>query len=618
MKIIRTKYSDADIVNSAKEFNHKIDWVKSNPNMYALARRRKLVDIATSHMTPKQMSHTKESCQGAALKCKTRWEFKKKFRNEYASAHHNCWFEDIVTHMPKQSQIIFNSPETIFKIVKDDNYKHYKELPAGLIAKAKKFNILHKVKEQVICGAQQDNKYRKSPNINRPKDIDSWKNIIQGFGLSVISNKTEKSIPDKSGRTYSILEIQCLKNFELSNEQHPTFIRRITNIERDIRQNIFNCPYCTKPNRISAKGDKNREQDMERLKENITRWCLTNNITLVSNQKFTSADNRFSFIDNATKEKKVILGTNILFGHTLNPFTRSIRMSERFKTPYEKILRICIEKNFELMTTETEYLSIVEYIPNSYSPSTKRIKFRWFDSEYDAPIGQILKHQWFPKDFTISEEVVRYSLQKFLKFKFEFNKSYPSTLKNNQGYQLELDGYCENVFGRKLAFEHQGGQHKTGMFKGNILPNIIENDAFKRDWCKQNNIILIEIWELGSVTKLEELPNIFLKILKENGLYLKESQIDRVITIEEINKIIGNKIPKRMENVRNRMARNNININLLGVDKNMRIYVSIVNHYNYSKKIQLKLLEKMSIDEINAFNEMHKKGSISLSVLVQK
>lgn len=605
MTIRSTKYSDADIVNSAKEFNHKIDWVKSKPNMYALARRRKLVDIATSHMTPKQKSHTKESCQGAALKCKTRWEFKKKFRDEYASAQHNGWFEDIVIHMPKQSQTIYDSPENILEIIKKGNYKYYKELPAGLIAKAKKFNIIHKVKEQVIFGIQEDNKYRKSPNINRPKDIDSWKNLIQSFGLSVISNKIEKNTPDKSGRTYSILEIQCLKNFELSNEQHPTFIRRITNIERDIRHNVFNCPYCTSPNWISPNGDKNRERDMQRLEENLTQWCRANDITLESNQKFTTAKKNYTFIDNATKEKRDILGTNILRGQTLYPFTRNNRMSDRFKTPYEKILRICKEKNFELMTTETEYLSIVKYNPNSYSPSTKRIKFRWFDSEYDAPIGQIMKNQWFPKDFTISEEVVRYSLQKFFKFKFEFSKSYPSTLKNNQGYQLELDGYCENVFGRKLAFEHQGGQHKTGIFKGKKLPNIIENDAFKRDWCKQNTIILIEIWELGNVNKLEELPNIFLKILKENGLSLKESQIDRVITIEEINKIIGNKIPKRMENIRNRMAQNNININLLGVDKNMRIYVSIINYYNYSKKIQLKILEKWSIDKINAFSETH-------------
>jgi len=608
VKIIRTKYSDAVIVNSAKEFNHKIDWVKSHPNMYALARRRKLVTIATAHMTPKQKSHTKESCQGAALQCKTREEFKRRFSGEYNSAHNNGWFEDIVIHMPKQSQTIYNSPENILKIIKDGNYTHYKELPAGLIAKAKKFNILHKVKEQVICGVKEDNKYRKLPNTNRPKDIDGWKNIIQGFELTVISNQIEKSIPDKSGRTYSILEIQCLKNFELSNEQHPTFIRRITNIERDIRQNIFNCPYCTKPNWISLKGDKNRERDMERLEENLTRWCLKNNISLVSNQRFTSANNRFTFIDNATKEKKDIFGTNILYGHTLNPFSRNIRMSDRFKTSYEKILRICKEKNFELMTTETEYLSIVKYVSNTFSPSTRRIKFHWFDNEYNATLNQILKPRWFPKDFTISEEAVRYSLQKFLKFKFEFNKSYPSALKNHQGYQLELDGYCANVFGRKLAFEHQGGQHTTGIFMGKILPNIIENDALKRDWCKKNNIILIEIWELGNVTKLEELPNVFLKILEQNGLFLEESQIDRDITIEEINKIIGNKIPKRMEIIRKRMAQNNIRINLLGVDKKMLLYVSIVNRYNYSKKIQLKLLEKWSINKINAFNEMHKIG----------
>ena len=602
--IRQTKYSDSEIINSAKPFDHKVDWVNSNPNMYALARRRKLVEIATLHMTPKQKSHSKASCQDAATKCKTRGEFKKKFRDEYASAHHNGWFEDIVTHMPKQSQTIFDSEETILKIIQDGNYKEYKDLPKGLISKAKKFKILSKVKELVICGIKDDDKYRKPPSEDRPKNLDDWENIISEYGLTVISSKIENSLPDKSGRTYEILEIQCSNVFELSSEQHPSFIRRITNIERDIRQNKFNCQYCTKPNWISLKGDKNRERDMERLKENLTRWCLENNITLASNQDFTSAGKKFQFIDNATKEKKTISGTNILYGNTINPFSQKIRMSDRFKTPYETILRICNEKNFELITTEIEYLSITEYIPDSYSPSTRKIKFHWFDNEYEAPITQIIKPQWFPKDYTISEEVVRFSLQKFLKFKFEFNKSYPTGLKNYQGHQLELDGYCSNVYGKALAFEHQGGQHTTGIFMGKTLPNIIENDAFKRDWCKRNNIILIEIWELGNITKLEELPNIFLKNMKNNGVHLEENQIDINLSIEEINNVIGNKIPKRMDNIRTQMLQNQISIHLLGIDKAMRVYVSVTNKNNYSKRIQLKTLEKWSIEKINNFNKM--------------
>jgi hypothetical protein len=602
--IRQTKYSDSEIINSAKPFDHKVDWVNSNPNMYALARRRKLVEIATIHMSPKQKSHTKASCLAAALKCKTRWEFRKKFKNEYASAHHNGWFEDIVTHMPTQSQTIYDSAETILKILKDGNYHHYGDLPKGLISKAKKFNILSKVKELVICGIKDDDKYRKPPNKNRPKHLDDWKNIISKYGLRVISNKIENSIPDKSGRTYEILEIQCSNVFQISNEQHPSFFRRITNIERDIRQNKFNCQYCTKPNWISLKGDKNRERDIERLKENLTRWSKEHNLKLAPNQKFTSAGKKFAFIDNATKEKKTVYGTSILYGHTINPFTQKTRMSDRFKTPYEKILRICNEKNFQLLNSEIEYLSITQYTPNSYSPSTKRAKFLWFDNEYEAPIIQIIKPQWFPKDYTISEEVVRFSLHKFLKYKFEFNKAYPSGLKNNEGHQLELDGYCSNVYGKAVAFEHQGGQHTTGIFMGKTLPNIIENDAFKRDWCKRNNIILIEIWELGNITKLEELPNIFLKNMKKNGVHLEGNQIDINISIEEINNVIGNKIPKRMDSIRTRMAQNQISIHFLGIDKALRVYVSVTNKNNYSKRIQLKILEKWSIEKINAFNRI--------------
>jgi len=139
---------------------------------------------------------------------------------------------------------------------------------------------------------------------------------------------------------------------------------------------------------------------------------------------------------------------------------------------------------------------------------------------------------------------------------------------------------------------------------GKPLPNIIENDEFKREWCKRNNIILIEIWELGNITKLEELPSIFLKNLTNNGVHLEKNQMDMNISIEEINNVIGNKIPKRMDSIRTRMAQNQIAIQFLGIDKAMRVYVSVTNKNNHSKRIQLKILEKWSIEKINNFNEM--------------
>mgnify|MGYP000506776693 CR=1 FL=1 len=112
-------------------------------------------------------------------------------------------------------------------------------------------------------------------------------------------------------------------------------------------------------------------------------------------------------------------------------------------------------------------------------------------------------------------------------------------------------------------------------------------------------------WRASSDPK-HFLPNLFFQILQENGLPLDESQIDRETPIEEINKFIGNKIPKRMQSISDRMAQNDIKIRLLGIDKKMLVNVSVANKHNYSKKIQLSTLEKWTIDNINAFNEMRK------------
>ena len=128
------KYSDQEIIDSAKPFRYKVDWLESNPNMYAVARKRGLLKIATAHMASKINSYTKESCQIAALKSKSRFEFKKKSPGEYHSAQYNGWFEDIVKHMPRQAQIIYDTPETILNIIESGNYKHYGDLPLGLIS----------------------------------------------------------------------------------------------------------------------------------------------------------------------------------------------------------------------------------------------------------------------------------------------------------------------------------------------------------------------------------------------------------------------------------------------------------------------------------------------------
>lgn len=117
-----------------------------------------------------------------------------------------------------------------------------------------------------------------------------------------------------------------------------------------------------------------------------------------------------------------------------------------------------------------------------------------------------------------SEEICRAFLEE------GFNKKFPKFrsdwLKNTKGYQLELDGYCEEL---GLAFEHHGIQHyqTVDFFNSNTtLENNIKNDNIKKDLCNKFGVKLIIIPALFKKTKLKELPNVINKQLKKMGFNL--------------------------------------------------------------------------------------------------
>ena len=87
-------------------------------------------------------------------------------------------------------------------------------------------------------------------------------------------------------------------------------------------------------------------------------------------------------------------------------------------------------------------------------------------------------------------------------FETKFNKSFPTVrpnfLKNpNTGYNLELDGYCEEL---KLAFEYDGEFHYKEMDwidDRNRLEKVQQKDRLKDSLCKENDIMLVRVpyWE---------------------------------------------------------------------------------------------------------------------------
>ena len=115
-------------------------------------------------------------------------------------------------------------------------------------------------------------------------------------------------------------------------------------------------------------------------------------------------------------------------------------------------------------------------------------------------------------------------------FNIQFSRVKPLWLKLENGNRLELDGYNESL---TIAFEHQGGQHYK-FIEGFVHKSEQEfkeqqkRDEIKRKICKQHNILLIEIPQLFTLTKPQDLPKIVKQEL-ENANYSIPEKFNQVI-----------------------------------------------------------------------------------------
>ena len=117
------------------------------------------------------------------------------------------------------------------------------------------------------------------------------------------------------------------------------------------------------------------------------------------------------------------------------------------------------------------------------------------------------------------EKLVREYFEKM--FQNEFPKCRPKWLLNSSGNRLELDGYCHEL---NIAFEHQGKHHfQKGVFsaKNKDFKTILLHDSFKRKECKKRGVLLIEVPEMGSRTKTEDLESTIINVCKQHGFSQK-------------------------------------------------------------------------------------------------
>ena len=118
----------------------------------------------------------------------------------------------------------------------------------------------------------------------------------------------------------------------------------------------------------------------------------------------------------------------------------------------------------------------------------------------------------------LGERICREYFEQLLHARFP--KSRPSWLKNNDGYQLELDGYCKEF---NLAFEHQGRHHYTQIYylgTKKALRKYLQNDQVKRNLCKRHGIKLIEVPQILLDLDLDEVKPFIKKACNAKGIHL--------------------------------------------------------------------------------------------------
>lgn len=86
----------------AKKYKHRSDFEKGTPGAYHAAHKKGWIDDICSHMTKKKPAPPKwpkEKCKEAALQCKTKKEFRQKYKGAHYAATKKKWLKEICSHM---------------------------------------------------------------------------------------------------------------------------------------------------------------------------------------------------------------------------------------------------------------------------------------------------------------------------------------------------------------------------------------------------------------------------------------------------------------------------------------------------------------------------------------
>ena len=109
-------------------------------------------------------------------------------------------------------------------------------------------------------------------------------------------------------------------------------------------------------------------------------------------------------------------------------------------------------------------------------------------------------------------------------FRRKFPRTYPEWLINEEGNRMELDGYCPEL---KIAFEHQGIHHYATnnlyMKSEEALIRRKSLDRLKKALCESKGIVLIQIPEVPTKIKVDDIKKIIRRKCELNNINVPEN-----------------------------------------------------------------------------------------------
>ena len=158
---------------------------------------------------------------------------------------------------------------------------------------------------------------------------------------------------------------------------------------------------------------------------------------------------------------------------------------------------------------------------------------------WEATPDSVQRGSWCPECADgLGERICRAFFEQL--FKKRFPKRRPAWLVNENGNQMELDGFCQSM---GIAFEHQGEQHyrPVAPFVSSSaqLDKRLRDDACKKRLCKLNNVNLFIIPQIPQRTRVEDMPKTILDLCHKQGISIPSDFASKHIDLRDAYSAAG-------------------------------------------------------------------------------